>query len=67
MDYSFETGLTAGKIYSALDGEATKSMALPELKKKIKDKTFDYAVGWLLRENKIVLDAEGKKLLVRLI
>jgi hypothetical protein len=64
MDYSSETGLTAGRIYQALEGAEDRSVALADLKKQIKDKTFNYAVGWLLRENKIRLGEQGRKIIV---
>lgn len=66
MDYWAETGFAAGKIFSALDGQASKNMDLAELKKRIKDKSFEYALGWLLREEKITIEGEGKYAVVKL-
>ncbi len=61
MDVASETGEAAGRIYRSL-GDMGGAAKLPEIKKKLKDKRFDYAVGWLLREGKISLDDGTVKL-----
>ncbi len=59
-----ETGKTAGKIYKTL--EKTGSLKLDELKKKVKTKNLDYSLGWLMREEKIVLQTKGKTMIISL-
>jgi|SRR5579875_3726287 len=62
-----EIGTAAGAIWKALhtNGELT----LSQLKKHTKDKApvFDWAIGWLARENKIALKQEKRTILVRLV
>ncbi len=50
-----EIGTLAGVIWQALDGKS--ALALAQLKKEVKGKSplFDWAIGWLAREDKIVL------------
>jgi hypothetical protein len=66
MDYMCSTGETAGRIYGALEGAQGRELVLSDLKKRVGGKCFDYAVGWLLRENRISLEARGKSVTVRL-
>jgi hypothetical protein len=66
MDYWAETGFAAGKIFSALESAADKSAGLAELKKHANNKCFEYAVGWLLREEKITIESAGRKVIVKL-
>ena len=49
-----EIGSIAGMIWHALDAKGDLSLA--QLKKEVNGKTpvFDWAVGWLAREEKIV-------------
>ncbi|MBD3262499.1 MAG: hypothetical protein GF334_12675 [Candidatus Altiarchaeales archaeon] len=63
MDYWTETGLCAGKIYRAVE-KLKKPPTVAALKKKIKDKNFDYAIGWLLRENKVKLEKKRNSVYV---
>lgn len=61
-----EIGITAGAIWQALS--ITGSTTLPELKKKVDCKTpiFDWAIGWLAREDKIAITRDKKSFYVRL-
>ncbi len=61
-----EIGLTAGKIWHALD--AGNELSLAQLKKVVGSKTpvFDWAVGWLAREDKIVITPEKRSFRFRL-
>jgi hypothetical protein len=61
-----EIGLTAGKIWHALD--AANELSLAQLKKAVGAKTpvFDWAVGWLAREDKIVISPEKRSFRLRL-
>jgi len=55
-----EIGITAGAIWRALDTQGELSLA--QLKKEVNGKTpvFDWAVGWLAREEKIVITPEKR-------
>ena len=55
-----EIGTTAGLIWNALNPKGEFSLAL--LKKAVGCKTpvFDWAIGWLAREDKIVIICEGR-------
>ena len=55
-----EIGPTAGLIWNALDAKG--ELSLPQLKKVVGCKTpvFDWAIGWLAREDKIVIIREGR-------
>jgi hypothetical protein len=50
-----EIGKTAGAIWDALNMKGEQSLS--ELKKGVKGKqpTFDWAIGWLARENQIAI------------
>ncbi|MBU0762672.1 MAG: winged helix-turn-helix domain-containing protein, partial [Candidatus Altiarchaeota archaeon] len=66
MDYWADTGFAAGKVFSILEGLEDKSSGITQLKKSVNHKCFDYALGWLLREEKIVIEGEGRKVIVKL-
>jgi|GEM_PF-5510527 len=66
MDHLSETGLTAGEIYSHLSEKETEEIKLIDVKKAVNKKHFDFAVGWLLRENKISLLTKGRSTYVKL-
>ena len=53
-----EIGKTAGAIWDALNTRG--ELSLSELKKAVKGKepTFDWAIGWLAREDQIVITLE---------
>ena len=55
-----EIGTTAGLIWNTLNAEGELSLA--QLKKAVSCKTpvFDWAIGWLAREDKIVIIREGR-------
>jgi hypothetical protein len=61
-----QIGITAGAIWQVLDAEG--EMSLTDLKKAVNGKTpvFDWAVGWLAREDKIVIMAEKRSFRVGL-
>ena len=61
-----EIGSTAGIIWHALNEKDELSLA--QLKKKVNGKTpiFDWAVGWLAREGKIVITREKRSFCLRL-
>ena len=60
MEMMEEIGVAAGAIWHALD--ANGEMALPKLKKEVKAEgpLFDWAIGWLAREDKITLTREKR-------
>jgi hypothetical protein len=57
---SEEIGTMAGVIWHALEIEG--QMTLPKLKKELKATSplFDWAIGWLAREDKIMLTTEKR-------
>jgi len=61
-----EIGITAGAIWHALHTKGELSLA--QLKKEVKGKSpvFDWALGWLAREDKIIIAREKRPLCVRL-
>jgi winged helix-turn-helix protein DUF2582 len=63
---SEEIGNMAGVIWHAL--EANGEVTLANLKKELKASSplFDWAVGWLAREDKIVLTTEKRSTIVSL-
>lgn len=61
-----EIGMLAGAIWQTLDAKG--EMPLAKLKKEVKGKTFlfDCAIGWLAREDKIVITEDKKSFRVHL-
>ncbi len=61
-----EIGSTAGIIRHALNDKGELSLA--KLKKEVSGKTpvFDWAVGWLAREDKVVITREKRSFRLRL-
>lgn len=61
---SEKIGTVAGAIWHALDAKG--EMTLAKLKKEVKAEApfFDWAIGWLAREDKIVLTREKRSFLV---
>jgi Winged helix-turn-helix domain (DUF2582) len=53
-----EIGTTAGKIWHVLNQKG--ELSLLQLKKEVNQKAplFDWAIGWLAREDKIVIKPE---------
>ncbi len=66
MDYWADTGFAAGKIYMTLESRQDRALGLTELKKQVSDKCFEYALGWLLREEKITIEGDGKRIQIKL-
>ena len=60
-----EIGSTAGIIWQALNDRGELSLA--KLKKEVNGKApvFDWAVGWLMREDKIVITSEKRSFHIR--
>ena len=61
-----EIGITAGMIWHALNAKGELSLA--QLKKEVNAKSplFDWAIGWLAREGKIVITGEKRSFRVAL-
>ena len=61
-----EIASTAGMIWHALNDRGELSLA--KLKKEVNGKTpvFDWAVGWLAREDKLVITSEKRSFHIRL-
>jgi hypothetical protein len=61
-----EIGTTAGAIWQVLN--AKTELTLAQLKGQVKEKApiFDWAIGWLAREDKIVITPEKRSFRVRL-
>jgi Winged helix-turn-helix domain (DUF2582) len=61
-----QIGTIAGAIWHALEGRG--KLTLPALKKEVQGKApvFDWAIGWLAREDKIVISPDRRSFLVRL-
>ncbi len=61
-----EIGSTAGIIWHALNDRGELSLA--KLKKEVNGKTpvFDWAIGWLAREDKVVITREKRSFRLRL-
>jgi hypothetical protein len=61
-----EIGKTAGAIWNALNTGGEQSLG--QLKKAVKGKepTFDWAIGWLAREDQIVITPEKRSFRIRL-
>jgi len=62
-----EIGGAAGKVWAAVGGPG-KSATLAEIKKKtaLDDTVLAMAVGWLARENKVVIDKKGVVISIKL-
>lgn len=59
-------GIDAGKVWTELDKEG--KMNVKDLKKAVKltDKDLYAAFGWLSREEKLILEKEGKEVFITL-
>jgi hypothetical protein len=59
-------GATAGAIWRALNSKG--ELSLVQLKRAVKGKTpvFDWAIGWLAREGKIVIMPEKRSFRIHL-
>lgn len=62
-----EIGTTAGAIWKILHTKG--ELSLSQLKKQTKAdaRVFDWAIGWLARENKIAFTQQKRSIRVRLI
>ena len=61
-----EIGSAAGMIWHTLDAKGELSLA--QLKREVDGKTpiFDWAIGWLSREDKVVITQEKRSFCIRL-
>jgi Winged helix-turn-helix domain (DUF2582) len=61
-----EIGTTAGAIWQALNNNG--ELTLPSLKEQVgaKSPIFDWALGWLAREDKVVISRQQRSYRVRL-
>jgi hypothetical protein len=61
-----EIGTTAGNIWHALSSKG--ELSWPSLKQEVDGKgpCFDWAIGWLAREDKIVISREKRSYRIRL-
>ena len=61
-----EIGKIAGAIWDARNTRGEQSLS--ELQKAVKgeEPTFDWAIGWLARENQIVITPEKRSFRIRL-
>ena len=61
-----EIGKSAGAIWQALNSKGELSLA--QLKKEVKGKTpiFEWGIGWLAREDKIVITRAKRSFRIRL-
>ena len=61
-----EIGSAAGKIWHTLDAKG--ELSLTHLRREVNWKTpiFDWAIGWLAREDKIVITEERRSFCIRL-
>jgi hypothetical protein len=61
-----EIGVTAGAIWRALSTRGEQSLSELKIVVKGKEPTFDWAIGWLAREDKIVITREKRSFRIRL-
>jgi hypothetical protein len=61
-----EIGTTAGAIWQTLNSKG--ELSLPSLKQQVEAKSpvFEWAIGWLAREDKVVITRRQKSYRVRL-
>jgi hypothetical protein len=61
-----EIGKTAGAVWDVLNAKG--ELSLSELRKAVKgqEPTFDWAIGWLARENQIAITPEKRSFRIRL-
>ena len=61
-----EIGTIAGAIWQVLNAKG--ELSLPRLKKEVNGTTplFDWAIGWLAREDRILITPEKRSFRVRL-
>jgi Winged helix-turn-helix domain (DUF2582) len=61
-----ETGKAAGEIWHALSSKDELSLAQLKTEVKGKSPVFDWVIGWLAREDKIVITPEKRSFRVQL-
>ena len=63
-----EIGTAAGQIYQYLARDAGKPCSYSSAMKAVKvdNRTFDMAVGWLAREDKVALAKKGRAITISL-
>lgn len=66
MEIRYLIGETAGQVWRVLQNDGPQS--LPQLKRKLDGTApfLDFAVGWLVREEKVDIDREKKTYRLRL-
>lgn len=62
-----EIGTLAGAIWKVLDSNGELSLSQLKTRTKAKPPLFDWAIGWLAREDKIALTQQKRSIRVRLI
>jgi hypothetical protein len=61
-----EIGKAAGEIWHALNSKGELSLAKLKAETTRKSPVFDWAIGWLAREDKIVITPEKRSFRVQL-
>jgi hypothetical protein len=61
-----EIGTTAGAIWNALDGNGESSLSGLKQQIDAKSPVFEWAVGWLARENKVLITRHQRSYRIRL-
>lgn len=59
-------GINAGKVWTLLDKNGTQEIKVLKKVAKLTDKDLYAALGWLGREEKIIIEVEGKDVFVSL-
>lgn len=62
-----EIGTTAGAIWQVLHTSGELTLSQLKRRSKAKPPLFDWAIGWLARENKIALTQQKRTVRVRLV
>ena len=62
-----EIGTTAGAIWKILHTKGELSLSQLKKQTKAKPPVFDWAIGWLARENKIAFTQQKRSIRVRLV
>lgn len=62
-----EIGTTAGDIWKILHSKGELSLSQLKKQTKAKPPVFDWAIGWLARENKIEFKQQKRSIRVRLV
>jgi Winged helix-turn-helix domain (DUF2582) len=61
-----EIGKTAGAIWDPLNAKGEQSLSTLKKVVKGKEPTFNWAIGWLAREDQIVITPEKRSFRIRL-